>query len=1564
MKGLPRSARWVLGTGLSLTLLFSAFAGFMIAQMKATVRKSLAIQQYGQVRAVARQIDQGLALRFEAIRGIGEELRGMPSLSPSQASEFLTRYRSFNALFSHSTRILTPDGRILGEATQEKPGRDGVDPSYDDYLHKVKQAGTNILPAPLLLVDRELPILAFWVPVRGGSGAVRAHLVGRIDIRRDALFHLVASNSIGSNGYFYIVDGEGRFLFHPDGNRLRKPIPARGVNAMLDRAQSGANGAGETVNSRGQAQFLAFHALGQAPWILFGAYPLEEAYASVALIRNALLAAIATILLLTLLTFAVIGWRLRYGERRVASLEETNQIHLETLRQAELMGNMGTYMVGQKRDGRPQPDYLSPGLLKILGFDGAERIREETMGSLFDAAALEKLQRGSSRVMETGETERMELDARRADGAVCRLSFLFWRAGSGPQAVLMGLVHDLTETQRSQNLLEEYRMLFHLAVDAFAILRPDGVLEQVNPALAAFLGRTPEQVKGRSLLESLEPEDREVARRCLAEAAAQGTFVTDLRIRLKSRGGEVRRLSLNLAPDLAAGKIYAVARDMTALEDSISRVARQARFLDAMEPTARLGLWELEHQAGRFHASDGLKRLFGFNRHSSFERDDFLARLNPPARERMGSVLAHGAGPDGEEMEGAATTLDGRALWLRFFLRSDRGGAGPALTLCVIQENTALRRSREFTEESETRFRELFTHLSAGFALHALHYHPDGRPSDYRYLLVNPSFERMVGMGAAQLLGSSARELFPEDGRSLLEGYAGVVRTGKPLSFVHFEKSTKRYFRVDAFRTREGQFATLFYDISDQIREENAHRRAQQRLSILLHSIHAVVYEADPDHQVRWISMQAQRLFGHPLSAWLAPGFWAGQIDPEDRERALADSARGIATRLPFSLEHRFRCADGRTIWIRQMVTPVFEDGRLEGLRGVMIDVTETKRIALLNREHEARMKAILDSMGEGLVYLDPRGRILECNRVVEEFLGLGREEILARPSKDPAWEIQGVDGNPLAPEENPFLTTLQKGTSRVDQRLCILFRDGRRRWLSVNSVPILGATGQIEAGLFTFRDISDRMKSEEEMRDLEARTSDYLQLVQVLIIALDREGRILMANRRAEELLGMPSEKLIGLDWHEHFVPAASRVALRRLHESVIEGRIALFSSYEGDVIKADGSIANISWRLTLFRDREGRATSTVSAGVDVTDERAMEETRAKLTRTLEREVEARKGSILRARQLQGRLNRHPLPLLPMLDLHAAYLPAEEVSGDFLRVFVLSGGRLAIVLADCTGHGVEASMMSVMLHTLCESYVPTLDGTGDPAAYLARLNKRLCELNMEDQFPVMTVAVLHSVSGKVVWAHANGEPMAILGPGGVTLLPRARGMHLGFDPETTYANATATLKEGETLLVYSDALAELVEKPGTPVLAALLHQTTVAIVKSLLEACAACHGGKVVDDLTLVACRRMEAWERTLKPGERPQRDAMDEAMRLRGWADDEIISFLGGIDGNGDRVDSNPLVLHIDCVHARAECRGLPEDAALPPGWVRGNSPKVTVYQVDRRAPQIEDVYRESLL
>jgi diguanylate cyclase (GGDEF)-like protein/PAS domain S-box-containing protein len=137
---------------------------------------------------------------------------------------------------------------------------------------------------------------------------------------------------------------------------------------------------------------------------------------------------------------------------------------------------------------------------------------------------------------------------------------------------------------------------------------------------------------------------------------------------------------------------------------------------------------------------------------------------------------------------------------------------------------------------SESRYRTLFESIDEGFCIQELIFDDHGRPVDYRFVEINPVFERHTGLINA--LGRTATELVPDLEPSWIEIYGAVALTGEPKRFVDHAESMGRWFDVYAFRIgepHERKVAVLFNDITARKRAEHA---LQESVALLRHHAH------------------------------------------------------------------------------------------------------------------------------------------------------------------------------------------------------------------------------------------------------------------------------------------------------------------------------------------------------------------------------------------------------------------------------------------------------------------------------------------------------------------------------------------------------------------------------------------------------------------------------------------------------------------------------------------------------------------------------------------------------
>lgn len=169
-------------------------------------------------------------------------------------------------------------------------------------------------------------------------------------------------------------------------------------------------------------------------------------------------------------------------------------------------------------------------------------------------------------------------------------------------------------------------------------------------------------------------------------------------------------------------------------------------------------------------------------------------------------------------------------------------------------------------------------------------------------------------------------------------------------------------------------------------------------------------------------------------------------------------------------------------------------------------------------------------------------------------------------------------------------------------------------------------------------------------------------------------------------------------------------------------------------------------------------------------------------------------------AREIQQRLVPAMLPDVPGYRIETAYLPAQEVGGDFYQVLPQSDGATLIIVGDVSGKGLKAAMTG----TLAIGALRTLGGEGlRPGVLLARLNQEM--VRAQDGGFITCLCALVAAGGAVVFANAGH-----LSPyRGGEEVPVDSGLPLGITDAAAYAETAIQMREGDMLTLISDGVLE-----------------------------------------------------------------------------------------------------------------------------------------------------------
>jgi len=286
------------------------------------------------------------------------------------------------------------------------------------------------------------------------------------------------------------------------------------------------------------------------------------------------------------------------------------------------------------------------------------------------------------------------------------------------------------------------------------------------------------------------------------------------------------------------------------------------------------------------------------------------------------------------------------------------------------------------------RYRSTFDQAAVGI-LHAT--------LDGKILEANRALCEMLGYTSAELATLKTRDLtYPED-RDRQDSQRVELVAGKSSRF----SGEKRYVRKDGgviWVTRTVTLARApaaggayliqtIEDITERKRTEQALKQSQMQYASLVDSLESIVWEADPrTFQFYFVSRQAEKLLGYPVERWLADRtFWQDHIHPADRDWALNYCVTATRELRAHDFEYRMIAADGRVVWLRDLVSVVVENGLAVRSRGVMIDITAGKQ-AEANLRRATRARTVMAECNHVLVHAANEADMLErmCRIAVE----------------------------------------------------------------------------------------------------------------------------------------------------------------------------------------------------------------------------------------------------------------------------------------------------------------------------------------------------------------------------------------------------------------------------------------------------------------------------------------------------------------------------------------------------------------------------------------------------
>jgi len=318
-------------------------------------------------------------------------------------------------------------------------------------------------------------------------------------------------------------------------------------------------------------------------------------------------------------------------------------------------------------------------------------------------------------------------------------------------------------------------------------------------------------------------------------------------------------------------------------------------------------------------------------------------------------------------------------------------------------------------------------------------------------------------------------------------------------------------------------------------------------------------------------------------------------FDLPDRSILEAALQRCMEMGEPFDLELPFTSAKGRHLWTRAMGRAISVDGEVVKLEGTFQDITERKRAEDALVESEARYRYLFDSALDGITVADKTGVIVDCSQSTLDFTGYTKEELLGKHiTHDMLPSSKGVFSArfPLLQQNKP-----------VDGEIQIVRKDGSIVEIWRKGYPLLDHAGNFTGALLYDRDITERKRAEDALRESKALVDAVVENVPLMIFLKEATDlRFVIFNRAGEELLGYDRTALLGKNNLDLFPPEQAAHFMTKDRE-VLDGELSMLDIPEESILTAKKGLRLLHTRKVCIRGIDGTTKFLLGISEDITE-------------------------------------------------------------------------------------------------------------------------------------------------------------------------------------------------------------------------------------------------------------------------------------------------------------------------------------------------------------------------
>ncbi len=589
-------------------------------------------------------------------------------------------------------------------------------------------------------------------------------------------------------------------------------------------------------------------------------------------------------------------------------------------------------------------------------------------------------------------------------------------------------------------------------------------------------------------------------------------------------------------------------------------------------------------------------------------------------------------------------------------------------------------------QESEERYRMLFTNMTDGFGLLEIIYNTDGKPCDYRYLEVNPAFELSLGVKREQILGRTMLDVFPNVSPIAIAKYEDVALSGKSIHFEIFSQITHKYLDIYAFNPEKGKLALILRDITERKLIEKELQESERKYRNIIETASEGIWIGDSESRTTYVNKRIAEVSGYTQDEMIGRYPW--DFTDEGSKPVIKKNIEKRRQGVDESYEFKFLRKDGSPIWAIVNSKSLFDsNGKFIGSMSMLTDITRRKEV-------EAKLKDTLDnlenSVKERTAELEKAYNSLKESEKslaeAQKMAHIGSWEWDIRADKaywsDELYRIFGRDPQELAPPYNEYLSYIHpddqayfdNATKKavngkpysIDYR--IIRVDGEERTIHMQSYVIFDEENIPIRVKGTIQDITERKQMEEALRQNKVLLSAFLEQLPVGLGLADTNGHWLITNSVLRRFMGK-------------FIPSLDPENSWRWRTWGIDGRLLNQSEWPSvRALRGENITPGLNFLYTSdtgleiwtrvssvpFRNEAGEIAGIITVIQDIDEQKKAEETLAKIDK-------------IRIKEIHHRIKNNLQVISSLLDLQAEEFSHIEIcrTPEVVEAFMESQSRV-----------------------------------------------------------------------------------------------------------------------------------------------------------------------------------------------------------------------------------------------------------------------------------------------